>query len=46
MRRILEKQFTKAERITLKDYLGTDLGPEPAQVGVEPGRTGGGDLRG
>jgi 2-polyprenyl-6-methoxyphenol hydroxylase-like FAD-dependent oxidoreductase len=46
MRRILEKQFTKAERITLKDYLGTDLGQEPAQVGVEPGRTGGGDLRG
>lgn len=46
MRGILEKQFTKAERITLKNYLGTELGQEPAQVGVESGRPGGGDPRG
>jgi 2-polyprenyl-6-methoxyphenol hydroxylase-like FAD-dependent oxidoreductase len=45
MRGMLEKQFSKAERITLKDYLGADLGQEPAQVGIEPGRPGGGDLR-
>jgi 2-polyprenyl-6-methoxyphenol hydroxylase-like FAD-dependent oxidoreductase len=32
MRGMLEKQFTKAERITLKDYLGTGLGQEPPMI--------------